>query len=282
MLKAYLFGAGGGGARLYDSVKEQYEIIGIVDNDERKWGMQFRNLHVGAPEQCLTQSEYDVIVLTSAPGRDSIIKQLCGYGIAENRIITSFIDQPLESRRIFLKNFSMLTKDLDREASVAEAGVFQGDFAKYINQYFPDRKLYLFDTFEGFAAKDIALEESHDYSRAQTADYANTSLELVRQKMLYPEQCIFKAGYFPDTARGVEERFCFVNLDLDLYQPTLEGLRWFEDRMVKGGVILIHDYFADNFRGVRHAVDEYMSNKKGKELYLMPIGDGISIAVCGF
>lgn len=284
MLRAYLFGAGGGGARLYDSVKAQYEIVGIVDNDERKWGTQFQNLRVGAPEENLTQAVYDVIVLTSAPGRDSIIKQLCGYGIAENRIITSFIDQPLESRRIFLKNLSALMKDFDRKISVAEAGVFQGDFAKYINQYFPDRKLYLFDTFEGFDAKDIVLEESNDYSSAQTADYGNTSQELVRQKMKYPEQCIFKVGYFPETAQrgGGEERFCFVNLDLDLYQPTIEGLRWFEDRMVKDGVILIHDYFADNFRGVRHAVDEYMQNRKRKELHLMPIGDGISIAICGF
>ncbi len=33
MLRAYLFGAGGGGARLYDCVKEQYDIVGIVDND---------------------------------------------------------------------------------------------------------------------------------------------------------------------------------------------------------------------------------------------------------
>lgn len=282
MLKAYLFGAGGGGARLYDSIKEQYVIVGIVDNDERKWGGKFQNLRIEEPERSLTQSTYDVIVLTSAPGRDSIIKQLCGYGIAESRIITSYIDQPLESRRIFLKNLSILMRDMDREASVAEAGVFQGDFAKYINQYFPDRKLYLFDTFEGFDAKDIALEESNDYSRAQTADYANTSQKIVEQKLPYPAQCFFKAGYFPETAKGMEEHFCFVNLDMDLYQPTLEGLRWFEDRMVKGGVILIHDYFADNFRGVRHAVDEYMSNRKRKELHLMPIGDGISIAVCGF
>lgn len=282
MLKAYLFGAGGGGERLYDSVKEQYEIVGIVDNDERKWNVQFRDLYVEAPEKSLIQSEYDVVVLTSAPGRDSIIRQLRGYGIAENRIITAFIDQPLESRRIFLKNLSMLMQDFDKEASVAEAGVFQGDFAKYINQYFWNRRLYLFDTFEGFDAKDIALEESNDYSGAKTADYANTSQELVRQKMQYPEQCIFKEGYFPETAQGVEGCFCFVNLDLDLYQPTLEGLQWFGERMVKGGVILIHDYFADNFRGVRHAVDKYMSAKKEKGLYLMPIGDGISIAVCGF
>ena len=282
MLKAYLFGAGGGGARLYDSVKEQYDIVGIVDNDKRKWGTQFRDFYVGEPEEELKLATYDVIVLTSAPGRDSIIKQLCGYGIAENKIITSFIDQPLESRRIFLKSIAILMKDIDLKAVVAEAGVFQGDFAKYINQYFPNRKLYLFDTFEGFASKDIVLEKSNSYSSAEVADYNNTSQELVRKKLPYPEQCIFKVGYFPETAQDIKEKFCFVNLDLDLYQPTLEGLRWFESRMVIGGVILIHDYFADNFKGVRKAVDEYLFSSTRKELHLMPIGDGISIAVCGF
>lgn len=34
--------------------------------------------------------------------------------------------------------------------------------------------------------------------------------------------------------------------------------------------------------GVRQAVDEYMRNRLRQELHLMPIGDGISIAVCGF
>ncbi len=67
-----------------------------------------------------------------------------------------------------------------------------------------------------------------------------------------------------------------------MYQPTIEGLRWFGERMVTGGVILIHDYFADNFRGVRQAVDEYMKNRKREELRMMPIGDGISIAISGF
>jgi hypothetical protein len=39
--------------------------------------------------------------------------------------------------------------------NVAELGVYQGGFAQYINQIFPDRKLYLFDTFEGFNESDV-------------------------------------------------------------------------------------------------------------------------------
>jgi len=282
MLKAYLFGAGGGGARLYDCVKEQYEIIGIVDNDKRKWKTPFRDMVVEEPEKALRFADYDVVVVTSAPGKDSIVSQLREYGIAENRIITSFVSQPLESRRIFLENLAMLMKFTDRNAAVAEAGVFQGDFAKYINRYFADRKLYLFDTFEGFAPRDIVLERSNSFSSANEADYDNTSQELVLQKMMHPENCIFKVGYFPETAQGIEDKFCFVNLDLDLYQPTLEGLKWFESRMVPGGVILIHDYFTENFKGVKQAVETFMEMRNNSNLRLMPIGDGISIAVCGF
>ncbi len=284
MLKAYLFGASGGGSRLFDCIQEKFDIVGIVDNDERKWGAKFRDLYVGKPDECLMESSYDVVVITSAPGRDSIKKQLLEYGIAENKIITSFIDQPLESRRIFLQSLSLLMNNIDKEIAVAEAGVFQGDFAQYINLYFPERRLYLFDTFEGFASKDIVLEKSNNFSLAEKDEYNNTSIELVREKMTYPKQCIFKAGYFPDTAleSEINDKFCFVNLDMDLYQPTIEGLRWFGERMVTGGVILIHDYFADNFRGVRQAVDEYMKNRKREELRMMPIGDGISIAISGF
>lgn len=34
--------------------------------------------------------------------------------------------------------------------NIVEAGVAQGDFAKILNKCFYDRKLYLYDTFEGF------------------------------------------------------------------------------------------------------------------------------------
>ena len=67
---------------------------------------------------------------------------------------------------------------------------------------------------------------------------------------------------------------------MDLYKPTLMGLEWFGDRMVKGGCILIHDYFSETFMGVKEAVDEYLEMHSG--LYKLPIGDGISVAIIGY
>src|SRR3989338_5554484 len=48
--------------------------------------------------------------------------------------------------------------------SVAELGVYRGDFAKKINEAFPDRKLYLFDTFAGFNTGDVEFDKNKGYS----------------------------------------------------------------------------------------------------------------------
>ena len=121
-------------------------------------------------------------------------------------------------------------------------------------------------------------------SNAVVGDYRNTSVELVMSKMPFPEMCIVHKGYFPDTAIGnpvEQETFCFVNLDMDLYEPTYQGLRFFSNRMEHNGIILIHDYFADNFEGPRQAVSCFMK-EIGQNLQILPIGDGISVAICGF
>lgn len=130
--------------------------------------------------------------------------------------------------------------------------------------------------------RDIGIEKDKQFSSAQESDYDNTNIEMVLQKMPFPSQCIIKSGYFPESAMGIEEKFCFVNMDLDLYRPTAGGLEWFENHMEAGGIILVHDYFTDDFKGVKQAVDEYIASKKNERLFLLPIGDGVSIAICGF
>src|SRR4029079_18426640 len=57
---------------------------------------------------------------------------------------------------IRLSTLELVAYEIDRNnilGSVAELGVYKGKFARYINQLFPNRKLYLFDTFMGFDEK---------------------------------------------------------------------------------------------------------------------------------
>ncbi len=278
--RVIMYGAGGTGRKLLPDIKERYTVVCFVDSDERKWGECIDNIEIKNPDTALRELEYDYIIISSAPGLDTIHIKLSKLGILNEKIIDTYVLLPLESRRQFLENLAIIFDNEQIDGACAEAGVFEGDFAKYINQYFANRKLYLFDTFEGFSEKDIEYEKSKNTSNARGKDYSNTSIELVKAKMPNVDQIIIKKGYFPDSAKEIDENFCFVNLDLDLYQPTKEGLEWFSDKMVTNGVILVHDYFCETFKGPKLAVDEFLKNRKDLRKY--PIGDGISVMIVGF
>jgi O-methyltransferase len=146
------------------------------------------------------------------------------------------------------------------EGNVAELGVYRGDFAKWINEAFPDRKLYLFDTFEGFDERDIKIDRKKGYSLGE--DEFQTSVTLVLKKMKYPDNCIVRKGWFPESARGISDKYVFVSIDVDLYQPIYEGLEFFYPRLVRGGYIFVHDYNSEKYAGVKVAVREFCTKNK--------------------
>lgn len=154
---------------------------------------------------------------------------------------------------------------------LAELGVYQGDFAARINSLFENRTLYLFDTFEGFDARDVRTESSLKYSSAAQGNFSDTSTALVLGKMPFPQSVVIRKGYFPDTAAELDAHFALVSMDVDLYTPTLHGLRWFYQRMNPGGVILLHDYNNTRFSGVKAAVDQFEA-EQGR-LLLVPVCD---------
>ena len=161
--------------------------------------------------------------------------------------------------------------------SVAEVGVYKGDFAKRLNRLFPQRPLYLFDTFAGFAAQDVATEKAGGFSTGDQ-NFADTSVETVLGKMPFPQQCVVKQGFFPATAADVTDTFCFVSLDADLYDPILEGLRFFYPRLAPGGFIFVHDFNNDQYKGAHQAVLEFCQSAG---IGFTPLPDSGGTAVIG-
>lgn len=159
--------------------------------------------------------------------------------------------------------------------AVAELGVYKGKFARYINQYFPNRKLYLFDTFKGFDEADIKTEQSNNFSHGDQ-DFSNTSVKNVLAIMPHPNQCIIKEGFFPETAKGLEEVFAFVSIDTDLYDPIYNGLQYFYPRLVKGGYIFIHDFNNDAYLGAKQAVIKFCSENN---ISFVPLPDSCGSAI---
>jgi len=148
-------------------------------------------------------------------------------------------------------------KEAGIQGAFAELGVYQGETARFIHHMDPSRDVHLFDTFEGFAAEDLAQESSDD-KKYTTDNFSDTSVEEVKTYIEGNDHVKFHPGLFPDSAKSLEEKtFAFVSLDADLYAPTKAGLEYFYPRMSAGGVIIIHDY-NHTWDGCRKAVDEFV------------------------
>lgn len=277
-MKAIVFGATTSARNLYEEIRKKYDIIAFCDNDEKKWGGGIDGTKIIAPADIL-KNQWDEIIIISLSAMEIIKKQLIDMGISESRINTSYIGAKVTARKRFVQDFAAIIYNRSGiSGSVAEAGVFQGEFARIINESFPDRKLYLFDTFEGFDERDVLYEEKNGFSDAVAGHLHLTSESLVLEKMNYPEMCVIKKGYFPESAKGITDKFCYVNLDMDLYKPTLEGLRFFWPLMVSGGIITVHDYFSVGYDGVNMALQEFIE-ETGNTIVPFPIGDHVSIAI---
>ena len=139
----------------------------------------------------------------------------------------------------------------------AEIGVYKGATARIIYEMDPSRTLHLFDTFEGFDGKDLEIENAPD-EKSGPIDFSDTSIETVKLFINGSNNIKFHKGHFPSTTENLkEEKYAFVHLDADLYQPTLAALKYFYPRLSAGGVMMIHDY-NHTWEGARKAVNEFI------------------------
>jgi hypothetical protein len=156
---------------------------------------------------------------------------------------------------------------------MAELGVYRGNSAAVLAYYArtSGRRLYLFDTFEGFDARDL---QGVDRSRGE--DFSVTSLSLVRQ-LVGEQGVVYVPGYFPQSIPpDIAERFSVVHLDCDLYAPMQAGLVFFYPRLSPGGLLLLHDYSSGYFPGAKQAIDEFVA-KIPENLVLLPDKSGSAV-----
>jgi O-methyltransferase len=183
----------------------------------------------------------------------------------------------VRARENFIR--SLAVEQISMPGSIAEAGVYRGEFSKHISRAYPDRKFYLFDTFSGFPQNDMRTERLFNNTPfMEQRNFCETDVELVRSKLVNPEKAVFCVGEFPESAQNIKDRYCFVSIDMDLYEPTYQALIFFYPCMVDGGVILLHDYYGEAFPNVRRAVNDF-EVKLGVRLAKLPIGDDCSLAI---
>lgn len=178
---------------------------------------------------------------------------LCGMNIPER---TSVIERDY----IREQTLAFLAEEIYRKnivGSVAEIGVSAGIFARKINELFPDRTLYLFDTFEGLPDEERKSAERLGWGEKLYAlNERGTAMENVLEYMPYREKCIVKKGVFPHTF-DIYGRLAFVSLDIDFYDTTRQGLEIIYPHLSKGGYIMVHDYHNLSFVETKQAVIDF-------------------------
>lgn len=153
----------------------------------------------------------------------------------------------------------------EREIYLAEVGVYKGGTSYFIasvaEQLDMNIRHHCFDTFEGHAAEDInkAVEVAHT-----PGVFGDTSFESVKKYLAEFRNIEIYKGRIQDTSYNVRDTsFRFVHLDMDIYEPTIYALRFFNDRLVKGGVILLDDYGFETCPGIEKAIAEFTSKQTG-------------------
>lgn len=158
----------------------------------------------------------------------------------------------------------------------AECGAFEGAGSYLIcraNAASPQFKRvhHVFDSFEGLSAPatiDGAYWAKGDMARGE---------DVVRRNLAEFDAYELHKGWIPERFVDVKEkRFAFVHIDVDLYQPTLDSLSFFYERMNPGGIILCDDYGFTTCLGATKAVNDQLSDKPEKMIAL-PDGGGFLI-----
>jgi len=159
------------------------------------------------------------------------------------------------------------------EGDTAEIGVYQGAMSHLIlaaNQ--GAKHHHLFDSFEGLSHPD-GIDGDHWHAGDLACDEASVIHNLSRFK---PNFTTHK-GWVPDRFEDItHHQFCFVHIDVDIYQPTRDAIAFFYPRTNPGGIILCDDYGCTTCPGATKACDDYLADKPEKMIAL-PDGGGFFI-----
>ncbi len=166
------------------------------------------------------------------------------------------------------------------QGDFVECGVWRGGSMalaarKLMQAEQSDRRLFLFDTFEGMPAPtdndQSAVDKKDAKLQLEQADkfqgdnvWCYSTLDEVKNNLAatgYPSQNVFYfKGKVEDTLpEGSIGSIALLRLDTDWYESTKHELETLFDHLVPGGIMIIDDY--GHWSGAKKAVDEFFADR---------------------
>jgi len=198
------------------------------------------------------------------------------------------------SPKEYIECLSLVSQFKKIDGCVIECGVWRGGMSAGIADVLgKDRKYYLFDSFEGLPeAKEIDGKSAIDWQKDVKSPgyYDNCKAEMNwaenAMKMSGAKNFELVKGWFNETIPSykLNEPIAILRLDGDWYESTMTCLEGFFDKVVKGGVIIIDDYYV--WDGCAKALHDFLSKHQKSERifeaysYGFPKGKGMKLTGC--
>jgi len=153
---------------------------------------------------------------------------------------------------------------------VVELGCYDGLTAalmqKTLDQYKCNKKLHIYDSFEGLPKKT----KSDGNTTFQEGDFKTIKHALIHNfKILNLEIPEIHAGCFKDTLpTQLPEKICFAHLDGDFYSSIKESLEYIYTKLSKGAIVVIDDYCAPEIhKQIQHKLNSNQRNLHNRRVY---------------
>ena len=189
---------------------------------------------------------------------------------------TPFPLNRLSRHQNLIKIFLEVPRDV--RGDIAECGCARGLSslelclaAKTVDPNWTGEGFHIFDSFKGLSEP---TEQDRRFD-ASGPDEAFLAANMAAGRYAFPLDLVARnlhrdfphvqlhPGWIPEIFLEEPDRtYRFVHIDVDLYQPTMDSLRYFFPRMAAGGVIITDDY---NWPGAKAAFDEFCG-EQGLEL----------------
>jgi O-methyltransferase len=161
---------------------------------------------------------------------------------------------------------------------IVECGVLRGH-SSYLMLYAnkdTNKQLYGFDSFEGLSKPNFMDEINNDYSfKWKQYDLSTPEIVAKNNLAIFGNRFHLLKGWIPDRFHEISDKtFSIVHIDVDLYQPTLDSINFFWDKINKGGVLVCDDYGFETCPGAKKAMDEFFKLKNMSVIHLTT-GQGI-------
>jgi hypothetical protein len=157
-----------------------------------------------------------------------------------------------------------------------ECGVSTGFLSSAIMQYVDwnslQKSFYLFDTFSGLDPRYTSEEEQ---KKGRMDWYHDLSFEKIKQNFAEYKNVHLVKGAVPESLASVEiPQVCYLSLDMNCTAPEIAAAKFFWDRMVCGGMILMDDYAYAGYEDQHRAFNQF-AREMGIEILTLPTGQGL-------